>query len=186
MSVTAVPLRPIARGSLVKLWMGLALLVAIAAAIVWAGTASFRPVRTPSGAVVQTVKSGSGPTITMQDVVGFHYKVRAKSHDAPVIQDSRQAGQPFVAPPQMVYPGLAEALQHMRQGGSYIVTLPPGTHIQTADPRAPFTPQDTLFFDIDVLQVERGQADRFIQMQQMQQMQQQSESGGAGAASRHP
>ena len=37
-AVTAVPLRPLARGSVLKLWLGLGLLVLVAAALAWWGT----------------------------------------------------------------------------------------------------------------------------------------------------
>jgi hypothetical protein len=61
----------------------------------------------------------------------------------------------------------------MRSGGSYVLTLPGGTHEQgPMPPEAPFKPTDRLVFEIDVLQVMPGEAQRFIQMQQMQQMQQ--------------
>ena len=39
MSNTAVPIHPIAKGSLVKLWGGVALVAAIAGGLAWAGTA---------------------------------------------------------------------------------------------------------------------------------------------------
>jgi hypothetical protein len=186
MSVTAVPIRPIARGSVVKLWIGLALLALAAAAFAWLGTAPYQPVTTQSGVKLRTIKQGSGPTITPADVVALHYKLHVKSEDAPVVQDSHDSGQPLVTTTQGIYPGFAEGLQRMRPGGSYLLSLPPGTHEQgPMPPGAPFTAQDTLVFEIDILQVERGAAQRFLQMQQMQRMQQmqqmqQQQQGGGG------
>jgi hypothetical protein len=183
MSVTAVPIRPIAKGSVAKLWIGLAVLALAAAAIAWIGTGAFQQVTTQSGVRLRTIKPGSGPAITPADVVALHYKLHVKSKDAPVIQDSREAGQPFVTTVQGIYPGFAEGLQLMRPGGSYLLSLPGGTHEQgPMPPGAPFTPQDILVFEIDVLQVEPGAAARFLQMQQMQRMQQmqQMQNGGAG------
>ena len=183
MSVTAVPIQPLKKGSVAKLWIGLTLLAVAVAAIAWYGTAAFRTVTTASGVQVRAVKLGSGPKITPLDVVALHYKLHAKSADAPVIQDSHQSGQPFVTTTQTVYPGFAEGLQHMRPGGSYLLTLPGGTHEQgPMAPGAPFGPQDILVFEIDVVQVIVGEGPRYMQMQQMQQMQQleQLQRGGAG------
>jgi FKBP-type peptidyl-prolyl cis-trans isomerase FkpA len=187
MSVTAVPLHPIRKGSVAKLWIGLVVLVALAAGLAWLGTAGFQTLKTESGVTIRTLRKGSGAKITPQDVVALHYKLHAKSLEAPVIQDSRESGQPFVTTTQGVYPGFAEGLQHMRPGGSYILTLPPGTHEQSAVPGAPFTPQDSLVFEIDVLQVEAGMGPRYMEMQRMQQMQQlqqmqQMQGGGAEGA----
>jgi FKBP-type peptidyl-prolyl cis-trans isomerase FkpA len=172
MSVTAVPIRPIQKGSVLKLWLGLALLAALAVVLAWAGTSSFRPVTLPSGVTLETVKPGVGPKITDKDVIALQYRLRLKSRTADVFEDSRQSGQPFVTTTKGIYPGFAEGLQAMRQGGSYVLVLPPGTHIRQEMPGAPFTPRDTLYFEIDVLQIERGAADRFNQMREMQQMQQ--------------
>ncbi|HEX6374196.1 MAG TPA: FKBP-type peptidyl-prolyl cis-trans isomerase [Allosphingosinicella sp.] len=186
MSVTAVLLHPLKRGSVAKLWIALALLAALAGALAWWGTSAFQPVTTGNGVGIRTLRAGSGARITPQDVVALHYKLHAKSLEAPVIQDSRETGQPFVTTTQGVYPGFGEALQHMRPGGSYILTLPPGTHEQgPIPPGAPFTAEDALVFEIDVLQVEAGAGPRFMEMQRMQQLQQlqqmqQMQGGGAG------
>jgi FKBP-type peptidyl-prolyl cis-trans isomerase FkpA len=186
MSVTAVPLRPIRKGSVAKLWIGLLLLAALAAAFAWWGTSAFQTVRTSSGVGIRTLRAGSGATITPEDVVALHYKLHARSLESPVIQDSRETGQAFVTTTAGVYPGFAEGLQHMRPGGSYILTLPPGTHEQgPIPPQAPFTAKDALVFEIDVLQVDAGAGPRFMEMQRMQQLQQlqqmqQMQSGAAG------
>lgn len=191
MSVTAVPIRPIKKGSVLKLWLGLALLAALALLLAWLGTAAFRPLKLDSGVVIETVKPGVGPKVTKDDVVLLHYKLHVNSLTARVEQDSHERGQPvpLIPDPNAVYPGFAEALQQMRTGGSYVVTLPPGTHVKEQRPGQPFTPRDTLVFEIEIVQIERGQAQAFLQMQQMQmlqqmqqmqQMQQQQQGGGEG------
>jgi FKBP-type peptidyl-prolyl cis-trans isomerase FkpA len=173
MSVTAVPLHPIKKGSVAKLWIAIALLAALAAAFAWWGTSAFQPVKTASGVSIRTLAAGSGPKITDQDVVALHYKLHAKTLDAPVVEDSRASGQPLVTTTQGVYPGFGEGLQHMRPGGSYILTLPPGTHApEPIPPGAPFTAKDSLVFEIDVLQVGAGEGPRYMEMQRMQQLQQ--------------
>ncbi|HYE29290.1 MAG TPA: FKBP-type peptidyl-prolyl cis-trans isomerase [Allosphingosinicella sp.] len=184
MSATRVPLQPLKKGSVAKLWIALALLCALAAAFAWWGTSPFQSMTTQSGVGIRTVSAGSGAKITPQDVVALHYKLHAKNLEAPVIQDSRETGQPFVTTTEGVYPGFAEGLQQMRPGGSYILTLPPGTHEQgPIPPGAPFTARDSLVFEIDVLQVEAGAGPRFLEMQRIQQLQQlqqmQQMQGGA-------
>ena len=49
MSVTQVPLRPLERGSLLKLWLAIALLVVAAFALAKLGTQPFRSQTTTSG-----------------------------------------------------------------------------------------------------------------------------------------
>ena len=54
MSVSQVPIRPIAKGSMAKLWLGLALLAALAFGIAWMGAGQFKTV------TVDTVAAGTG------------------------------------------------------------------------------------------------------------------------------
>jgi hypothetical protein len=58
MSVSQVPLRPVAKGTLPKLWLAIAALVAIAFAIAYFGAGQFKTV------TVDTVAVGKGPNIT--------------------------------------------------------------------------------------------------------------------------
>ena len=58
MSVSQVPLRPVAKGTLPKLWLALAALVAIAFAIAYFGAGRFKTVD------VETLTAGKGPNIT--------------------------------------------------------------------------------------------------------------------------
>ncbi len=192
MSVTAVPIRPLKKGSMLKLWLGLGLLALAAAAMAWWTTAAFQPITTKSGVGLETIRPGAGARITPADVVALHYRLHIGSKDAPVFQDSRQSGQPFVTTTQGIYPGFAEGLQLMQQGGSYVLTLPGGTHEQgPMPPEAPFKPSDKLVFEIDVGQVMRGEAQRFMQMRQMQQLQQleqmqQMQQNGGGQSGAPP
>ena len=183
MSVTAVPIRPIAKGSVLKLWIALAVLTAAAIGFAYYGTRGQQVITTESGVRYRVLEEGSGPTVTPNDAVALRYKLHVNSVDSEVIQDSDQTGQPFVATTSMVYPGFGEALQKMRSGGSYLLWLPPGTHEQgPLRPGTPFTANDTLVFEIQVIQVAEGMAP-MLQMQRMQEMQQMMQGAeGAGAA----
>ncbi|HYI40163.1 MAG TPA: FKBP-type peptidyl-prolyl cis-trans isomerase [Allosphingosinicella sp.] len=187
MSVTAVPLQPLKKGSVAKLWIALAVLVALAAAFAWWGTSVFQPAKTATGVVIRTIVAGSGPKITDQDVIALQYKLHANSVDAPVLEDSRTSERGvFATTTEGVYPGFGEGLKHMRPGGAYILTLPPGTHApEPLPPNAPFTGKDSLVFEIEILQVGVGEGPRFMEMQRMQQMQQmqmQMQGGAPGGA----
>ena len=176
MSVTAVPIHPLRKGSVLKLWLGLALLAAAAAAAAWWGTSAFRPITTDSGVQLRTVKEGTGPKIAQEDVAALRYKLHVGSVDSPVIQDSDQTGQPFVTTTDGVYPGFGEGMKMMRQGGQYVLSVPPGQHVQgEIQPGTPFQASDTLVFEIEVMQVAAGMAQQF-KAQQQEQMRQQLEA----------
>jgi FKBP-type peptidyl-prolyl cis-trans isomerase FkpA len=175
MSVTAVPIQPLRQGSVLKLWLGLALLAFAAAAAAWYGTSAFRPITTETGVKLRVVKEGTGARITEKDVAALRYKLHVGSVEAPVIQDSDQTGQPFVTTTDGVYPGFGEGMKMMRQGGRYILWVPPGQHVQgPVPPGTPFQATDTLVFEIEVMQLAAGMADQF-RMQQQEQMRRQLE-----------
>ena len=185
MSVTAVPIQPLRKGSVAKLWLGLALLMLAAAGAAWYGTKAFRPIITESGVKLRVVKEGTGPKIGENDVAALRYKLHVGSEDAPVIQDSDQTGQPFVTTTDGVYPGFGEGMKMMRQGGQYVLSVPPGQHVKgEIPPGTPFQASDTLVFEIEVMQVAAGMAQQF-KMQQQEQMRRQLEAmqpppGGEG------
>jgi len=188
--VTAVPIRPLARGTLLKLWLAIILLCLAGAALAWVGTRAQQVQTLTSGAQLRTLGAGNGPKITTADAFALRYKLHVGSVDAPVIQDSDETGGPFVATTSDVYPGFADALQQMQAGGRYLLWLPPGTHQTGPIPAgAPFQATDTLVFEIQVLQIGAGQASA-LQMQRMQQMmmqqQQQGGAGGSGGAGAPP
>jgi FKBP-type peptidyl-prolyl cis-trans isomerase FkpA len=169
MSVTAVPIRPLSRGAVLKLWLGLLVLALAAAALAWAGTSGQQRETLASGVQVQVIEEGEGNAVTPADLVALRY--RLTKTDGTLIQDSDQTGQPFVTSTEGLFPGFSEALQRMRAGGRYRIWLPPGQHVQgPLPPGAPFGPQDTLVFRIEVLQIAAGMA----AMQQMM--------GGPGGA----
>ena len=184
--VTAVPIRPIAKGSLVKLWLGLILLCLAGAALAWYGTAGMQVIELAHGVRMRVVSEGHGPVMTDADAMLVHYKLHVGDVSAPVLQDSEQAGsgQPFPATTSQVYPGFAEGLRHMRAGGRYLLWLPPGTHASGPIPAdAGFTEHDTLVFELHTLQLGVGMAQALQQQQMMQmqqQMQQQMEAAGHG------
>jgi len=174
--VTAVPLRPIAKGSVLKLWLALILLVAAGAGLAWVGTAPLQRVTTPSGLQYQVLKEGTGPTVQAPDLVRLHYTGRLEN--GTVFDSSVARGQPMETGISGIIPGFAEGLQRMRKGGRYRLWIPPELGYNGNVPQgAPFGPRDTLQFDIEVIDIAPGLA-AAQQMQQMQQLQQMMQGGG--------
>ena len=139
MSVTAVPILPIKKGSLVKLWGGLAALSLLAAGVAWAGTSGTRAsdpatfmaenksrgtVRTTaSGLQIETKKEGTGATPGPNDMVLVEYEGRLL--DGTVFDSSAKQGGPAPLPVSGVIPGWTEALLMMKKGGTYQLWIPP-------------------------------------------------------------
>lgn len=186
MSVTTVPIQPIEKGSLAKLWAGVALAVLIAGGAAWWGTekavngecsaAAFAPEgkgvsaveTTDSGLKFQTVKAGTGPKPTETDVVLVGYKgalTNGKEFDS-----NPQAAFPVAG----LVPGFTEALQKMQRGGSYKLCIPPALgYGAQANERIPAN--STLLFDVDLHDF-KSMAE--VQMLQQQMQQQQGAAGG--------
>ncbi|HTU09523.1 MAG TPA: hypothetical protein VMG08_01390 [Allosphingosinicella sp.] len=182
-AVTAVPLRPLAKGSVLKLWIGLALLTGFAAGLAWWSTRWLQPVTLDSGVRVQTIRDGAGPTVTAADVVAMRFIIRLNSPEAPVWRDSGSEG-PFVGTIQDLPTGFGEGVQQMRAGGRYLVFVPASVILagQPVPPRAGFASSDTLVFETQVLQIDAGQASAYQmgQIRRMMQRQQMMQSGPAG------
>ena len=186
MSVTAVPLQPTPKGTLPKLFAGVAFAVLIAGGVAWMGTAkavqgscgvgAFLPVKgatlapetSKTGLSFQVVKPGKGPSPTQADVALVNYKgtlADGKEFDA-------NERTPF--PVTGVIPGFTEALQKMQNGGSYRICIPPALgYGAVANERIPAN--STLRIEVELLDF-KSMAE--IQAMQAQMQQQQ---GGAGA-----
>ena len=164
MSVTQVPLRPIARGSLTKLWLAIALLVIAAFALARFGTAPFKAETTASGIEFRTLKAGSGPMIQKDDAALVEYT--GSFDDGKVFDQSRQ---PVPMVPAAVIPGFAEAMTKMQKGGRYKFRLPPALGYGASPPPG-MAPNAALNFDVTVHEVAPGMGQAVLQQQQMQQM----------------
>ena len=121
MSVTAVPIKPISRGAIAKLWIGLAILVIAGAVAAWAGTRGLAMMTTPSGLRYQVLKEGSGPRATAQDVALIEYEGRLA--DGTVFDSSAGKG-PAPLPVAGSIPGFSEGLQLMNKGAKYRLWIP--------------------------------------------------------------
>jgi hypothetical protein len=176
MSVTAVPIRPLKKGSVTRLWIGLAALAGVAGGVAWLGTkdaVSSDPrsflagnseeegvVTTASGLQIKTVGAGQGPRIGQNDGVIIEYTGRLLDG---TVFDSTEGRGPAPLLVMQVVPGFSEALQLMQKGGSYRIWLPPELgYGEQVPPGGPIPPNAVLDFDIKIVEVVRDAA---LQMQ---------------------
>jgi FKBP-type peptidyl-prolyl cis-trans isomerase FkpA len=150
MSVTAVPLRPVKKGSVLKLWIGLGLLSAAAGAIAYAGTRGLAYETTASGLQFRVVKEGEGPTPIASDIALVHYT--GMLEDGKVF-DSSEGKQPLPLPvgPGGSIAGFSEGLQKMRKGGEYILKIPPQLGYGERGVPGAIPPNATLTFEVRLL-----------------------------------
>jgi FKBP-type peptidyl-prolyl cis-trans isomerase FkpA len=174
--ITRVPLRPIAKGSLTKLWIGVAMAILLAAGLAWAAL--------PKGVEVETLTEGTGPHPGASDVVFVRYT--GKLADGTTFDQSKEL--PFdtggLLPQGMpmqvsgVVPGFSEGLQQMQKGGKYRLFIPADKAYGHTPPQgAPIPPDADLTFDVELVDF-MSEADaqrRFQVLQQMIQQQQQKQ-----------
>lgn len=184
MSVTTVPIRPIEKGTLTKMWIGIALVVLIGAALAWFGTRDavetgatdeqFLAMNagkdgvetTASGLQIQTIKAGEGPNPVATDIARVKYTGTLR--DGTEFDSSVGRGQPedaVVFPVGGVVPGFSEALQKMQKGGEYRIWIPSELGYGEISPGPEIPANSLLIFDVTLVE--------FISQQQMQMLQQQ-------------
>lgn len=151
MSVTQVPLRPIARGSLVRLWLAIAALVLGAYALAHLGTESLRGETSPTGLMFRTVEAGEGDPIKLVDGALIEYEGRLP--DGTVFDTTEGRGPAAILPSQVI-PGFSEALQKMQKGGRYAIRVPADlAYGPTGTPDGKIPPNSEILFDVHVIQV---------------------------------
>ena len=176
--VTRVPIRPIRKGSLTKLWLGVAVALVVALALAWWTV--------PRGVSVEEVTAGTGASPTENDVVFVHYT--GKLQDGTVFDQSQDIPLPVEGifprgtplPLEGMIPGFTEAALQMQKGGSYRVVIPAdkaygaqgSSNPQTGEQVIP--PNSDLVFEVELIDfMSRQDFERRVQaIQQMMQMQQ--------------
>lgn len=182
MSVTAVPIRPLGKGSLAKLWIGLALLVIAAAALAWFGTGGQNYTTTASGLQYRVIEKGEGPSPAPTSVIQMDYTGRLADGTE---FETTVGKEPAVGIAGQFVPGFSEALLMMNKGATYRVRIPPELGYGAEERRDPRTNQvvipanSTLEFDITLRDFRTLTPQEIQQIQMMQQMQQQGGQPGA-------
>jgi hypothetical protein len=153
------------------LWIGFLLVIAAGIGLAWIGAGSLRPTITESGLQFRTIKAGSGEPIGRADAAMLDYILT--SDDGTVLDSSENHGgaQPFTM--DQVFPGFAEAMSRMQEGGEYRFSMPQKLAFGASPPPPNFPKGSALNFEVRVRKVVRGGAAMMQQMQQMQAQQQQ-------------
>ena len=185
--VTRVPIQPIRKGSLTKLWLGIAVVLVAALALAWWTV--------PRGVSVEELTAGTGPSPTAEDVIFVHYTGRLE--DGTVFDQSQEIPLPVEGifpegtplPLEGMIPGFTEAALQMEKGGKYRVEIPAdraygeegSANPQTGEQVIP--PNSDLTFEVELVDfMSRQDFERRVQaIQQMMQMQQ-GAPGAPGAA----
>jgi FKBP-type peptidyl-prolyl cis-trans isomerase FkpA len=172
MSVTAVPLHPVKKGSVLKLWIALAFLSAVAGGVAFAGTAGQMWERTASGLQYQVVEEGTGERPKTSDIAIIEYK--GSLPDGTVFDSNEGRPAPLPVDPSATIPGFAEGLQLMRKGGTYRLRIPSelGYGERGAPPAIP--PNTDLEFQVKLVEFMPESAFRAMMSMGM--------PGGAGGA----
>lgn len=202
MSITAVPIPPTKRGTLILLWLGIAMAVALAVLLAFFGTAhavaekgdnaaflaynKSQPgvIETESGLQYRVIRPGTGdlqPTDTDVALINYSGSLR----DGSVFDASKQ---PTPLPVAGVVKGFSEALKLMKKGGRIRAWIKPelGYGEQSPDPNK-LPPGSVLIFDIELLEfLPESVLRQAQQQQQMQQQLQQQIQGGPPAGTVPP
>ena len=109
---------------------------------------------TKTGLQYQVLKSGTGKQPTITDTVVCHYE--GKLVDGTVFDSSIKRNQPASFPVSGVVPGWIEALQRMKVGDKWILTLPPNLgYGEQGQPQAGINPNEVLVFELELLDVKK-------------------------------
>jgi FKBP-type peptidyl-prolyl cis-trans isomerase len=174
--VTAVPLRPIAKGSLTKLWLGVVVIVVAALALAYSTTASqvamaMSPqefldnnaqksgvVKTASGLQYEVLKEGNGPKPTTNDMVLVTYE--GKLLNGKIFDSTKADGseKPRPMPVGGMIPGWTEGLQLMSQGSKYRFWMPPSlAYGEMGAGQGIIPPNAVISFDVELLAIAPAQ-----------------------------
>lgn len=169
MSVTAVPIRPIRKGSVAKLLLGIALLSGVAGAAAWRTTGGLIYEKSAGGTEYQVIDRGEGASPGANDIATIHVTTRVGDR---VVENSR-TGEPPEVPIGQLPPWLSEVVRAMSKGATYKVRptpeqvgAPPGTAAR-------------LTLELTLVDFRTLSAEEQRQMEMMRMLQQQMQQGGA-------
>lgn len=171
--ITRVPLQPLAKGSLIKLWIGV-----IVALLVAFGVAHATRIVQFSQVKVVVVKEGQGPSPTAADVALINYV--GKLTNGKVFDKGDRVPMPLAG----VIPGFAQGLEKMKAGGTYRLEIPAAlaygsTAKRDASGQEVIPANSDLVFEVQLIGAMPAQ--QFQQLMMAQQMRQGGAGAGAGA-----
>jgi FKBP-type peptidyl-prolyl cis-trans isomerase FkpA len=181
MSITTVPLHPIKKGTLIKLWIGIVVLLGAAAVFAWCATA--RPIAMNGTAEDFLSWNGSQSGVVTTDS-GLQYQIlevgdeagspgpgagvivnyEGRLIDGTVFDSGEQQGLPLDG----VIDGWAEGIQEMSRGARYRFWIPPALGYGENPPPGSLIQADSvLVFDVELLEFISREELMQLQMQQM-------------------
>jgi FKBP-type peptidyl-prolyl cis-trans isomerase FkpA len=186
--VTRVPIQPLAKGSLTKLWLGVLIAVLLGGGLAWAAM--------PKGLDITVLAEGEGETIEAGDVAWVKYTGKLASTGevfdqtqelppqiAQVVRSIFPEGSPWEMQEGTMIPGFYNGLLEMREGGRYELYIPADqAYGDQPPPGSPIPPNADLIFEIEVTGVmsqEKYERDMAV-LQQLMQSQMGGPPGGAG------
>jgi FKBP-type peptidyl-prolyl cis-trans isomerase len=153
------------------LWLAFLAIIAAGIGLAWIGAGSLRPVVTSSGLQFRTIKAGKGEPIGRADAALLDYILTADDGSVLDSSESHGGAQPFAM--DQVFPGFAEAMAKMQEGGEYRFTMPQRLAFGSSPPPPNFPRNSSLTFEVRVRKIARGGAAMMQQMQAQQQQQRQ-------------
>lgn len=178
--VTRVPIQPIAKGSLTRLWLGV-----IVAALIGAGVA-FAAV--PKGIDLETITEGTGATPNIGDVVFIKYVGKLadgtefdRSRPLPIPPGIFPDGTPMLLEPGQQIEGFFQGLQQMEKGGKYTLAIPAALAYGENSPSPSIPANADLVFEVEMVDfMSREDADAKMRaLEQAMQAAQAAQGGGA-------
>lgn len=174
--ITRVPLKPVTKGSLTKLWLGVGGAVVIGAALAvgaapieWGNVEVIEtvPASAPDGKpqrlTIETLTEGSGPIAQEGQVVFVNYK--GFLEDGTQFDESQPIpwpapgvfpaeGTPFPIEAGATVDGFFKGLQRVQKGGTYKLNIPSSLGYGD-DPRpgSPIPPGANLVFELEVIEI---------------------------------
>ncbi len=105
----------------------------------------------PSGTVVETLESGSGPMLKRTDIVSMRYIGRLP--DGTVFDSISETDEPLKSPVGQFVPGMTDGLLNMRAGGKYLLTIPADQAYGKNGVQGIIPPNCALQFEITTLEI---------------------------------
>jgi FKBP-type peptidyl-prolyl cis-trans isomerase FkpA len=161
-------------GRALALWIGFLIVIAAGIGLAWLGAGALRPIVTASGLQFRTIKSGSGEPIARADAALMDYVLT--SDDGNVVDSSESHGGPQPFAMDYVFPGFAEAMTRMQEGGQYRFSMPQRLAFGNGTAPPGFPKGSKLNFEVRVRKIVRGGAALLQQQMQEQEQQQQQQA----------
>ena len=158
MSVAEAAHRPANTGRAVKLWLAFLVMIAAGVGLAWIGAGSLRPEVTSSGLQFRMIKAGSGEPIGPEDAALLDYVLTSDDGTVLDSSDSHGGSQPFLINMPGLFPGFAEAMTKMREGGEYRFAMPQRLAFGKGPAPQGFPADTALTFEVRVRKVVRGGA----------------------------